>query len=77
MRLDAADLDDDVAADAKHRAAEAYRVGPPADPHRRSVATADGLRDQEARRDWRRKRWRPERFVARMAKLGSSLRRYR
>ena len=31
----------------------------------------------EARRDWRRKRWRPERFVARMAKLGSSLRRYR
>jgi len=31
----------------------------------------------EARRDWRRKRWRPERFVARMARLGSSLRRYR
>jgi len=31
----------------------------------------------EARRDWRKKRWRPERFVARMAKLGSSLRRYR
>lgn len=31
----------------------------------------------EARRDWRNKRWRPERFVARMAKLGGSLRRYR
>lgn len=31
----------------------------------------------EARRHWRHKRWRPERFVARMAKLGSLLRRYR
>ncbi len=31
----------------------------------------------EARREWRKKRWRPERFVARMAKLGRALRRYR